>query len=88
MNYRYIVGVNQDAIEIEMTRPVPIKVTPMKTSPKIDYEMCFWLGTPYESQEVTKIITRKMLMNSPFRTSKFFFFSNHMPGSGNFLCFT
>ena len=58
MNYRYIVGVNQDAIEIEMTRPVPIKVTPMKTSPKIDYEMCFWLGTPYESQEVKKI-TRK-----------------------------
>ena len=59
LNYRYIVGVNQDAIEIEMTRPVPIKVTPMKTSPKIDYEMCFWLGTPYESQEVTEIITRK-----------------------------
>ena len=62
MNYRYIVGVNQDAIEIEMTRPVPIKVTPMKTSPKIDYEMCFWLGTPYESQEVTNIITRCMVL--------------------------
>ena len=59
LNYRYIVGVNQDAIEIEMTRPVPIKVTPVKTSPKIDYEMCFWLGTPYESQEVTSIIPRK-----------------------------
>ena len=29
-----------------------------------------------------------MVMNSPFRTSKFFFFSNHMPGSGNFLRFT
>ena len=42
-----------------MTRPVPVKVTPIKTSQKIDYEMCFWLGTPYESQEVTKIIKRK-----------------------------
>jgi len=58
--FRYIVGVNQDAIEIEMTRPVPIKVTPMKTSPKIDYEMCFWLGTPYESQEAPQPIDKKV----------------------------
>lgn len=58
--FRYIVGVNQDAIEIEMTRPVPIKVTPVKTSPKIDYEMCFWLGTPYESQEAPQPIDKKV----------------------------
>ena len=60
MNYRYIVGVNQDAIEIEMTRPVPIKVTPMKTSPKIDYEMCFWLGTPYQSKNAPNPIDKKV----------------------------
>ena len=60
--FRYILGVNEGSIEIEMTRPVPTKVIPLKRSRTTDQEMCFWLGTPYESQEVTKIITRCMVL--------------------------
>ena len=55
--FRYILGVNEGSIEIEMTRPVPTKVIPLKRSRTTDQEMCFWLGTPYESEEVQSINT-------------------------------
>ena len=50
--YRYILGVNQEAVEIEMTRPVPTSVIQVEDSNFVDQEMCFWLGSPYESKEV------------------------------------
>ena len=54
--FRYILGVNEGSIEIEMTRPVPTKVIPLKRSRTTDQEMCFWLGTPYESEDVYILI--------------------------------
>ena len=49
-------GVNQDAAEIKMTRPVTTQVVPQKRTRTIDEEMCFWLGTPYESRNPPKPI--------------------------------
>ena len=48
---RYILGVNQDATEIEMTRPVLTSVLATENN-LVDQEMCFWLGTPWENKEV------------------------------------
>ena len=53
--FRYILGVNQEAVEIEMTRPVPTSVIPAENN-LVDQEMCFWLGTPYESKEVISFL--------------------------------
>ena len=49
--FRYILGVNQEAVEIKMTSPVPVRVNPVENN-LVDQEMCLWLGTPYESKEV------------------------------------
>ena len=62
--FRYILGVNEGSIEIEMTRPVPTKVIPLKRSRTTDQEMCFWLGTPYESEEVQYIVGLKFKKRS------------------------
>ena len=51
---RYILGVNQQAIEIEMTRPVPTSIIPVENN-LVDQEMCFWLGTLYQSKDVSHI---------------------------------
>ena len=48
---RYILGVNQAATEIEMTRPVLTSVVATENN-LVDQEMCFWLGTPWENKEV------------------------------------
>ena len=52
--FRYILGVNQEAVEIEMTRPVPTSVIPVENN-LVDQEMCFWLGTLYQSKDVSHI---------------------------------
>ena len=52
--FRYILGVNQEAVEIEMTRPVPTSIIPVENN-LVDEEMCFWLGTPYESEDVSNV---------------------------------
>ena len=46
---RYILGVNTESKEIAMTRPVLTSVAP-KENNLMDVEMCFWLGTPYETK--------------------------------------
>ena len=51
---------NQDAAEIKMTRPVTTQVVPQKRTRTIDEEMCFWLGTPYESRNPPKPIGKRI----------------------------
>ena len=51
---------NQDAAEIKMTRPVTTQVVPQKRTRTIDEEMCFWLGTPYESRNPPKPIGKQI----------------------------
>ena len=46
---RYILGVNTESKEIAMTRPVLSSVV-AKENNLMDLEMCFWLGTPYETK--------------------------------------
>ena len=46
---RYILGVNTESKEIAMTRPVLSRVV-TKENNLMDLEMCFWLGTPYETK--------------------------------------
>ena len=71
--FRYILGVNEGSIEIEMTRPVPTKVIPLKRSRTTDQEMCFWLGTPYESQEVKELQEKRLMNKSNPDIQKLFF---------------
>jgi len=47
--FRYILGVNTESKEIAMTRPVLSSVV-TKENNLMDLEMCFWLGTPYETK--------------------------------------
>ena len=54
---------NQDAAEIKMTRPVTTQVVPQKRTRTIDEEMCFWLGTPYESRNPPKPIGKGIEKN-------------------------
>ena len=49
--FRYSLGVNQEADEINMTRPIVVRVIQVENN-LVDQEMCLWLGTPYESKEV------------------------------------
>ena len=46
---RYILGVNTESKEIAMTRPVLSSIAG-KENNLMDLEMCFWLGTPYETK--------------------------------------
>ena len=55
-------GVNQDAAEIKMTRPVTTQVIPQKRTRTIDEEMCFWLGTPYELRDPPKPIGKIIIL--------------------------
>ena len=66
MLFRYILGVNQDAAEIKMTRPVTTQVVPQKRTRTIDEEMCFWLGTPYESRDPPKPIGKRIVKKKCF----------------------
>ena len=56
---------NQDAAEIKMTRPVTTQVVPQKRTRTIDEEMCFWLGTPYESRNPPKPIGKQVKKMCP-----------------------
>jgi len=58
--YRYIIGLNDDNIEIDMTRPVINKMIPQRRTRKYDEEMCFWLGREYDRKEPPRPIDRKV----------------------------
>ena len=46
--FRYIVGVNSEQENIEMTRPVTTIRKMVKGRPNMELEvMCFWTGTPW-----------------------------------------
>ena len=60
---RYILGVNSEATEIEMTRPVLTSVVATENN-LVDQEMCFWLGTPWENKEVNNNIIFSYLVNT------------------------
>ena len=46
--YKYLIGLNEGNIEIEMSRPVINKMIPQRRTKKYDEEMCFWLGSEYD----------------------------------------
>ena len=46
--YKYIIGLNEDNIESDMTRPVTTKMMAQRRSRTYDEEMCFWLGSKYD----------------------------------------
>jgi len=58
--YKYIIGLNEDNKEIEMTRPVINKMIPQRRTRKYDEEMCFWLGPDYDRREPPRPIDRKV----------------------------
>ena len=47
--FKYIIGVNKDAEEIEMTRPVTTKRTELALN-REKHEMCFWTGSQWEDR--------------------------------------
>jgi len=57
--FKYILGVNKDATEIEMTRPVLTSVLATENN-LVDQEMCFWLGTPWENKEAPQPIDKSV----------------------------
>jgi len=58
--YRYIIGLNEDNLEIEMTRPVINKMIPQRRTRKYDEEMCFYLGQEYDTKEPPRPLDRKL----------------------------
>jgi hypothetical protein len=49
--YKYIVGVNSEAEEIDMTKPVTNKRTRLVRN-RERHEMCFWSGSPWNFKEL------------------------------------
>ena len=62
--FRYIVGVNLNQEEIEMTRPVTTKITEFDENSNVDMDMCFWLGTPYQTKEAPMPIDKKIYIEN------------------------
>jgi hypothetical protein len=58
--YKYLIGLNEDNKEIEMTRPVINKMIPQRRTRKYDEEMCFWLGLDYDRREAPRPSDRKV----------------------------
>jgi len=58
--YKYIIGLNEDTLEIEMTRPVTTKMTPQRRSRVYDEEMCFWMGNEFDRKDPPKPLDRKV----------------------------
>ena len=51
--FRYIIGVNSQQANIEMTRPVTTIRQKVKGSNRLEVEvMCFWTGSPWEYKEL------------------------------------
>ena len=51
--FRYIIGVNSEQENIEMTRPVTTIRKAVKGRSDMELEvMCFWTGTPWENRKV------------------------------------
>ena len=51
--FRYIIGVNSQQANIEMTRPVTTIRQKVKGSSRLEVEvMCFWTGSPWENKEL------------------------------------
>lgn len=53
--FKYIIGVNTEAAEIEMTRPVTTKRTRLVLN-REKHEMCFWTGSEWENRQLPKPI--------------------------------
>ena len=53
--FKYILGVNIEATEIEMTTPVTTKRTKMALN-REKHQMCFWTGSEWEKKELPKPI--------------------------------
>ena len=84
--YRYILGVNTESKEIAMTRPVLSSVV-SKENNLMDLEMCFWLGTPYETkfesaglgkimynlQQVNSQISKKLIIFHIFQETNIYY---------------
>lgn len=57
--FRYIVGVNSESVEINMTTPVTTLRKPVADQPEMEeQEMCFWTGTPWQDKELPKPIDK------------------------------
>ena len=51
--FRYIIGLNSQYVEIDMTRPVTTIRKPLKgNANKEEHAMCFWTGTPWAKKEL------------------------------------
>ena len=60
--FRYIIGVNTEAEEIEMTSPVitkhmPVSGTSLRTNREMQ-TMCFWAGSRFNREELPRPIDR------------------------------
>lgn len=62
--FKYIIGLNEDNKEIEMTRPVTTRMAPQRRSRVYDEEMCFWLGSEYSRRDPPRPIDRKVTIEN------------------------
>merc|ERR1712223_2146881 len=53
--FKYIIGVNSEATEIDMTTPVTTKRTKLALN-REKHQMCFWTGSEWENKELPKPI--------------------------------
>ena len=53
--FKYIIGVNSEATEIDMTTPVTTKRTKMADN-KENHQMCFWTGSEWADKELPEPI--------------------------------
>ena len=50
--FKYILGVNKEGVEIDMTRPVTTKITVDEEAKEESHRMCFWSGSPWAEKDL------------------------------------
>ena len=61
--FRYIIGVNSQQANIEMTRPVTTIRQKVKGSQRLEVEvMCFWMGSEWQNKEVPEPIDNSIFV--------------------------
>ena len=61
--FRYIIGVNSQHVEIDMTRPVTTIRKPVKGNANMEVKvMCFWTGTPWAKKELPQPMDKSLFI--------------------------
>ena len=66
--FKYILGVNKDGVEIDMTRPVTTKITVDEETMEATHKMCFWSGSPWAEKDLPEPLDKSIVFEDRPKT--------------------